>query len=75
MASDEDIKADSLLSIPEQLTGVPTCKGQGDLVSRLLTTLSHMIALVFPIIILLSPPDPPSIRGFLRRTPHLVIVV
>ena len=35
-------------------------EGQGDVVSRFITPITHMEIPVIPIVYLLSPPDPPS---------------
>ena len=38
----------------------PYLEGQGDLVSRLIIPITHIVTLIIPLIYLLSPPDPPS---------------
>ena len=42
-------------------------EGQGDLVSRLITPVTHIVALVLPIINPLTKSDPPSIMDHITR--------
>ena len=51
-------------------TLTPYVEGQGDLVSRLVSPITHIVAVIILIISLLSPHDPPSKPLSSPQSPH-----